>query len=470
MPPASATRCRWTWCGRMLLLRANALAVGLSGIRPEVVELLVDMLNRGVHPVVPSRGSVGASGDLAPLAHLALVLIGEGEAGVEGRPRSRRARRSRAAGLAPVALEAKEGLALLNGTQLHGRAGRPGAARRAAAGALGRRRRRHEPGSDGGDRGRLRRRAARGPAAPRPGGRGGATCARCSPAPRSRRRTRTAARVQDAVLAALHAAGARRRAATRSTSVARVLAVEMNAATDNPLVFADAGEVVSGGNFHGEPLALALDYATIAVAELASHLRAAHRPAGRRAPVRPARLPVRAPGLRSGLMIAQYTAAALVNELQTLAHPASVDTIPTSANQEDHVSMGATGALHLREVVDRTEAVLAVEALLAARAWTSVSRCVPAPAPPVPMRRSANASRTWRRTAHRPMTSPPCARSCATGSWRSHDRAAVFGGRSRFVRRHPGAGAARLALPDLRLLGAPGWASRRGPTARPRAR
>jgi histidine ammonia-lyase len=146
----------------------------------------------------------------------------------------------------------------------------------------------------------------------------------------------------------------------------RVLVVEMNAATDNPLVF-PSGEVISGGNFHGEPLALATDYGKMAVAELAS---ISERRSARLVDAHLSGLPAflsDEPGLRSGLMIAQYTAAALVNELQTLAHPSSVDTIPTSANQEDHVSMGATSALHLREVVDRAEAVLAIEALCAAQ-------------------------------------------------------------------------------------------------------
>jgi histidine ammonia-lyase len=146
----------------------------------------------------------------------------------------------------------------------------------------------------------------------------------------------------------------------------RVLAVEMNAATDNPLVF-PSGEVISGGNFHGEPLALAIDYAKTAVIELAS---ISERRTARLVDAHLSGLPAfltDAPGLRSGLMIAQYTAAALVNEMQVLAHPASVDTIPTSANQEDHVSMGATSALHLRDAVDRAETVLAIEALCAAQ-------------------------------------------------------------------------------------------------------
>jgi histidine ammonia-lyase len=157
----------------------------------------------------------------------------------------------------------------------------------------------------------------------------------------------------------------------------RVLTVELNAATDNPLVF-PSGEVISGGNFHGEPLALATDYAKIAITELAS---ISERRSARLVDTHLSGLPAfltDEPGLRSGLMIAQYTAAALVNELQTLSHPSSVDTIPTSANQEDHVSMGATSALHLREVVDRTEAVLAIEALCAAQGLDFVAPMHPA--------------------------------------------------------------------------------------------
>jgi histidine ammonia-lyase len=349
----------------MLLLRANALAIGLSGIRPEVVQLLVDMLNGEVHPVVPSRGSVGASGDLAPLAHLALVLIGEGEAlredagpGAGGEVLAR-------AGLRPVTLEAKEGLALLNGTQLM-------ASLAALALADGRRL------ADSADViGAMSLEAMEGTAAafdaalvgarPHPGQVVAATRLRdlLAGSEIAASHADTDHRVQDAYslrcMPQVH--GAVRDALDQ---LERVLAIEMNAATDNPLVF-PSGEVISGGNFHGEPLALAIDYAKIAITELAS---ISERRSARLVDAHLSGLPAfltDEPGLRSGLMIAQYAAAALVNELQTLSHPASVDSIPTSANQEDHVSMGATGALHLREVVDRAETVLAIEALLAAQ-------------------------------------------------------------------------------------------------------
>jgi histidine ammonia-lyase len=349
----------------MLLLRANALAVGLSGIRPEVVQLLVDMLNAEVHPVVPSRGSVGASGDLAPLAHLALVLIGEGEAWLDDAGPTSGSQALERAGLAPVTLEAKEGLALLNGTQLM-----------AALAALA---------LDDAQQlavsadviGAMSLEAMEGTAAafdealvvarPHPGQVAVAAHLRALIADSEIAASHADSehRVQDAYslrcMPQVH--GAVREALDR---LERVLAIEMNAATDNPLVF-PSGEVISGGNFHGEPLALAIDYAKMAVAELAS---ISERRSARLVDAHLSGLPAfltDAPGLRSGLMIAQYTAAALVNELQTLTHPSSVDTIPTSANQEDHVSMGATGALHLREVVNRTEAVLAVEALLAAQ-------------------------------------------------------------------------------------------------------
>ncbi|HEX6655106.1 MAG TPA: histidine ammonia-lyase [Candidatus Limnocylindria bacterium] len=349
----------------MLLLRANALAVGLSGIRPEVVQLLVDMLNREVHPYIPSRGSVGASGDLAPLAHLALVLIGEGEAWREDAGPGPGAEALERAGLQPVSLEAKEGLALLNGTQLM-----------AALAALA---------LDDAWRlavsadviGAMSLEAMEGTAAafdaalvearPHPGQVAAAAHLRelLADSEIAASHAESDHRVQDAYslrcMPQVH--GAVRDALDQ---LERVLAVEMNAATDNPLVFPSGG-IVSGGNFHGEPLALAIDYAKIAVTELAS---ISERRSARLVDAHLSGLPAflsDEPGLRSGLMIAQYTAAALVNELQTLAHPASVDTIPTSANQEDHVSMGATGALHLRDVVDRAETVLAVEALLAAQ-------------------------------------------------------------------------------------------------------
>ncbi|HET7686415.1 MAG TPA: histidine ammonia-lyase [Candidatus Limnocylindria bacterium] len=356
----------------MLLLRANTLAIGLSGTRVEIVELLVGMLNGAVHPVIPSRGSVGASGDLAPLAHLALVVIGEGEATVDGAGPGPGGTALARAGLTPLELEAKEGLALLNGTQLMAAIGCLALddARRLAATAD--------------VTGAMSLEAMLGTGAafdaaligarPHPGQVAAAGHLRDLLGGSEIWASHVADvehRVQDAYslrcMPQVH--GAVRDALDH---LERVLAVEVNAATDNPLVFpADAahpdGRVISGGNFHGEPLAIALDLATIAVAELAS---IAERRTARLVDAHHSGLPpflAARPGLESGLMLAHYTAAALVNELQTLAHPSSVDTIPTSANQEDHVSMGATAALHLREALDRATTVVAIEALCAAR-------------------------------------------------------------------------------------------------------
>ena len=349
----------------MLLLRASALAIGLSGIRPAVVELLIGMLNAGVHPVVPSRGSVGASGDLAPLAHLALVLIGEGEAwvGYEGPGPGGEALER--AGLAPLVLEAKEGLALLNGTQLMSGLATlalDDAERLAvAADVIGAMSLEAMLGTATAfDEALVRARPHPGQVTVAAHLRGllagseiGASHATSPHRIQEPYSLRCIPQVHGAVRDALD-------------QLERVLTVEINSVTDNPLVF-PTGEVVSGGNFHGEPLALAIDYAKAAMVELAS---ISERRTARLLDAHLSDLPAfltDAPGLRSGLMISQYTAAALVSEMGVLAHPASVDSIPTSANQEDHVSMGATSALHLREVVDRTEAVLAIEALCAAQ-------------------------------------------------------------------------------------------------------
>ncbi len=349
----------------MLLLRANALAIGLSGVRPELAELLCGMLNESVHPVIPSRGSVGASGDLAPLAHLAAVLIGEGEANTPTGPMSGADALS-AAGLAPLTLGAKEGLALLNGTQLMTAIAalvlHDGQRLAASADVIGGMSLEAMEGT------RVAFDADLIAARPHPGQVAVAShlCSLLDGSEIGASHADSEHRLQDAYsircMPQVH--GAVRDALDQ---LGRVLVVEMNAATDNPLVFAD-GRVISGGNFHGEPIALAIDYAKIALAELASiserrtaRLVDAHLSGG---------LPpflTESPGVSSGMMIVQYTAAALVNEMQTLAHPASVDTIPTSANQEDHVSMGATGALHLRAVMESAETVLAIEALCAAQ-------------------------------------------------------------------------------------------------------
>ena len=347
----------------MLLLRANALAIGLSGVRPELAELLCAMLAASIHPVIPSRGSVGASGDLAPLAHLAAVLIGEGYADTPSGPMSG-GDALRAAGLAPVELGAKEGLALLNGTQLM----------TGIAALVCHDGRRLAESAD--VIGAMSLEAMEGTAVAFDEGLIGARPHAGQVAAAAHLRALLAGseigsshadsehRLQDAYslrcMPQVH--GAVRDALDQ---LERVLAVEMNAATDNPLVL--DGRVVSGGNFHGEPVALAIDYIKIALAELAS---ISERRTARLVDAHLSGLPAflsDEPGLRSGMMILQYTAAAAVNELQTLAHPSSVDTIPTSANQEDHVSMGATGAVHLWEVADRVETVLAIEALCAAQ-------------------------------------------------------------------------------------------------------
>ena len=350
----------------MLVLRANTLAVGLSGVRVEVAELLIDMLNAAVHPVVPSRGSLGASGDLAPLAHLALVVIGEGEATVDGAGPGPGSEALSGVGLEPVELGAKEGLALLNGTQLMagiGSLAHHDALRLAlTADVVGAMSLEAMLGTGSAFD------AALIGARPHPGQVASAAHLRALLADSqiwASHRADTEHRVQDAYslrcMPQVHGA-----ARDALSELERVLSVEINSATDNPLVF-PTGEVVSGGNFHGEPLALALDYATMAVAELAS---ISERRTARLVDAHLSDLPAflaERPGIESGLMIAHYTAAALVNELQSLAHPASVDTIPTSANQEDHVSMGATSALQLRDAVDRAEHVLAIEALCAAQ-------------------------------------------------------------------------------------------------------
>lgn len=354
----------------MLLLRANCLAIGLSGIRPELVDLLCGMLNARITPVIPSRGSVGASGDLAPLAHIALVLIGEGAAIRDGETLDGAAALA-AAGLSPAVLEAKEGLALLNGTQLMAGIAALGVTDgerlAATADVVGAMTLEALLGTDAAFDAALH--AAR----PHAGQQVSAERLRAylagSEIGASHRSDPH--RLQDAYsircMPQVH--GAVRDALAHLAGVTRI---EINSVTDNPLVFpaspADPeGRVVSGGNFHGEPIALALDYARMALIELATM---SERRTARLMDAHLSDLPpflTESSGLSSGLMIAQYTAAALVNELQVLAHPSSVDTIPTSANQEDHVSMGATGALLLRDVVDRVTHVLAIEALCAAQ-------------------------------------------------------------------------------------------------------
>jgi histidine ammonia-lyase len=349
----------------IMLLRANVLAKGFSGIRLETLERLVALLNRRVHPVVPSQGSVGASGDLAPLAHLALALIGEGECVHDGR-RMASADALRAAGLAPVELEPKEGLALVNGTQLvtavAGLALADAQRLARSADVIGALTLDALQGTDVAFDPRIH--AAR----PHPGqGASARNLKRLVQGSALRESHRNCGRVQDAYslrcMPQVH--GTVRDALAHA---AQVVAIEMNAATDNPMVFAATGEILSGGNFHGQPVALAADLVAIVAAQLAGiSERRTERLVNPALSGLPAFL-AREGGLHSGLMLAHVTAAALASESKTLAHPASVDTIPTSAGKEDHVSMGPTAAWKAARVVQNAARVLAVELLAACEA------------------------------------------------------------------------------------------------------
>jgi histidine ammonia-lyase len=348
----------------MLLLRANALARGHSGVRPVLIDTLLEMLNRGVHPIVPEHGSLGASGDLAPLAHLALVVMGEGEAVHRGERLPGQTALARA-GIAPLELEAKEGIALINGTQLMSAIGAlvlleaerlalladvAGALTLEALGAT------DEPLDP------LLHRAR-----PHPGQTESAAHLRRLLDGSGRIVHDRYRRIQDAYslrcMPQVHGASRQALAHLRD-----VLTVEINSATDNPLLFPEEDKILSGGNFHGQPLALALDYAAMAVAELAGiSERRIERLVNPRLSGLPAFLTTGG-GLNSGYMLAQYTAAALVSENKVLCHPASVDSIPTSANQEDHVSMGATAARKARSVLRHSQQVLAIELIVACQA------------------------------------------------------------------------------------------------------
>ena len=349
----------------MMLLRANVLALGFSGIRLEIIEMLGEMLNRRVHPVVPGKGSVGASGDLAPLAHLALTLIGEGEAFFEGE-RMESGEALRRAKLKPANLEAKEGLALLNGTQaMHAVGGlallRAKRLTRLAdvSGAMSLEALKGTPAAFD-----ARLQDARPHAGQRAAAKHLLTLLQGSEIRQSH--LKGDPRVQDAYslrcMPQVH--GAVRGALSHCEDV---LLVESASATDNPLVFAESGDVISGGNFHGAPLALAFDYAAIAIVDLMSMTeRRTDRLVN---PDKSEGLPAflaRQPGLESGFMTAHVAAASLVNEARVLAHPASVDNITTSGGKEDHVSMGMTSALKLRSIVDLAENLLAIELLAAA--------------------------------------------------------------------------------------------------------
>ncbi len=349
----------------MLLLRAHMLALGHSGVRPVIVERLLEFLDRDVLPVVPEQGSLGASGDLAPLAHLALPLIGEGEVAFEGE-RMPAAPALEKAGLEPLQLEPKEGLSLINGTQgmlavgvLAANRGRELAKAADVAAAM------TVEAALGTDRSfddrihRLR---------PHPGQSASAGNLRKllvdSQIVASHRDSQHL--VQDAysLRCAPQVHGAFRDVLAFTE---RVLTIEMGSVSDNPIVL-DDGEVVSGGNFHGQPVAVSLDALAAATVGLASiSERRLYRmldPATNNG--LPAFL-VEQAGLNSGFMLVQYTAASLVSECKSLAHPASADSIPSSAGQEDHVSMGMTSARHARQVVAAAEVVIALEVLAAAQ-------------------------------------------------------------------------------------------------------
>lgn len=356
----------------MLLVRANTLALGHSGVRPLIIQRLIDLLNRGVHPCIPSQGSLGASGDLAPLAHLTLVLIGEGEAICQGR-RLPGGEALAQAGLEPVTLEAKEGLALLNGTSMMVGMGAL-LVRRAinllltadAAACLS------LEALHGTDRAfDARVHAAR----PHPRQMDCAAFLRRLLQGSQFLRPVTATDVQDpyTLRCVPQVHGAVRDAIAYAQWV---INIELNAANDNPLIFVEGeGEqeridVISAGNFHGEPIALAMDYAKIGLTDLGNMSeRRINRlvDADSNGGVLPMFLTEHG-GLESGFMIAQYTAAALASENKVLAHPASADSIPSSANVEDHVSMGAIATRQVGQILDHVERIVAIELLCAAQA------------------------------------------------------------------------------------------------------
>jgi histidine ammonia-lyase len=348
-----------------MALRANVLAKGFSGIRLETLELLVALINHRIHPVVPSRGSVGASGDLAPLAHLALVLIGEGEAW-RGREIEPGAAALRAAGLTPATLAAKEGLALINGTQastallgltLDDAVRLARGADIVAAMSIDALRGSTRPFDQ-----RIHR--ARGFAGQEQSAENLRTLLVDSAINASHA---NCGRVQDAYsmrcTAQVH--GAAREALAFAYNV---FGVEANAATDNPMVFANEREIVSGGNFHGAPVGLASDVVCLALAQLAT---ISERRCERLVNPTLSGLPpflARHGGLQSGLMIVQVTAAALTSELKTMAHPASADSIPTSGNREDHVSMSMAAGLKAARAAEIACHVIACELLCACEA------------------------------------------------------------------------------------------------------
>ncbi|MGM0876356.1 MAG: histidine ammonia-lyase [Bacillota bacterium] len=348
----------------MILLRANALLKGYSGVRPVVIERLLDLLNAGIHPVIPQQGSLGASGDLAPLSHLALVLIGEGEVFYKGE-RVPAINALTKESIFPITLTAKEGLALINGTQAMTAMG---VVAYLEAEKLAYQTELIASMTIEGLRGIIDAfdediHLARGyreqvEVAER---------IRAHLADSHLTTKQGEIRVQDAYsircIPQVHGA-------TWQTLnyVKEKLQIEMNAATDNPLIFDNGEKVLSGGNFHGQPIAFAMDFLSIAMAELANiSERRIERLVNPQLNDLPPFLSPE-PGLQSGAMILQYVAASLVSENKTLAHPASVDSIPSSANQEDHVSMGTIGSRHAYQVITNTRLVLAIEAICSMQA------------------------------------------------------------------------------------------------------
>lgn len=351
----------------MLLLRANVLASGFSGARPLVIETLIAMLEKRVTPVIPEKGSVGASGDLAPLAHLARAAIGEGEVFYEGE-RLPAATALERAQIAPLQLEVKEGLALLNGTQAMGAVGALALHRAErlvrladVAGAMSLEALKGTPVAFD-----ERIHAAR----PHPGQLAVAAHLRELLQDSEIRQSHLVGdpRVQDAYslrcMPQVH--GAIRTALDHAK---HVVEIESGSATDNPLVFSETGEVLSGGNFHGAPLALVFDYAAIALTDLMSITE--RRIDRLLNPDSNEGLPpflTAHPGISSGFMMLQVTAVALLNEAKVLAHPASIDNVPTDGGKEDHVSMGMTSATKLRGIVKLAEMATAIELMAGAQA------------------------------------------------------------------------------------------------------
>jgi histidine ammonia-lyase len=352
----------------MMLIRANTLAKGHSGIREETLRLLLELLNRGIHPIIPCQGSLGASGDLAPLAHMALPLIGLGEVSYQGEKLSGAEALTRA-GLKPVTLTAKEGLALTNGTTLMNALGvlvtyqaENLAAVADLAGALSLEALHGTPRAYD-----IRIHAAR----PHPRQIECAAFMQKLIEGSSFTRPDDPLNVQDAYT--LRCIPQVHGAVRDAIAYARwVMNIELNSATDNPLIFFDENDeatVLSGGNFHGEPLAIAMDYLAIALTELGniSERRISRLvDTASNAGVLPAFL-IQQGGVNSGFMLTQYTAASLASENKVLSHPASVDTIPTSANIEDHVSMGPAAARQAREIAGNAEKILAIELFAAAQ-------------------------------------------------------------------------------------------------------